>query len=284
MPRIPLLLTILYLGLVQFFFGIGPAQIILSLFILIGTLAHPKSRRFILDIFPFAIFGMLYDLLRAVPKSWAGPIHVIWPYELEKMLFGFFHDGIKITPNEFFMTHTHPLLDVLTALTYSLHMLIPIGFFVWAWIQERPVAREFAQVFLVMNLFAFLTYLAFPVAPPWYVEQYGLTVGDWSIPGSAAGLIRFDRLIGIPYFQDIYAKSAWVYGAVPSMHAGFPVLMILYAHKIFSKGVLPFYLFMGLIWFAAIYLGHHYVIDLLAGGMYALASWFLMRRIFRVSK
>ncbi len=238
-----------------------------------------KTKAFVKDILPFAAFGILYDLLRYIPKGWAGSIHVAWPHQLESFLFGFTWQGQTVIPNDFFRLHTHTLLDLTTAITYSLHIVVPLGFFLFAWFKERPVARQFAWCFLIANLAAFATYILLPVAPPWYVEQYGLGPGRWDVIGDAAGLKNFDLLIGVPYFQNVYAKSAWVHGAVPSMHAGFPLLVVLFAHKILKKGVIPLYFFMFLVWFSAVYLRHHYIIDLLAGALYVSVTFLLYEKI-----
>ena len=273
----PLFFSAGYLLLIHFIMGIRWEHIGLISLVLTAYYAHPLSRRLIVDILPFAFFGMLYDFLRILPKSWAGTIRVAGPYHLENKLFGFSFGGERIIPCDFFLTHTHPLLDLLTGLTYSLHVVVPIGFVLYALLKDREVGRRFAWTFFLANLFAFLTYVLLPVAPPWYVELYGFAPADWSIPGNAAGLIRFDHLIGIPYFQKVYAENAWVFGAIPSMHAGFPFLVVLFARKLLPRGWWLLFVFMLLVWFSAVYLRHHYIIDLLAGALYAWTAFRITR-------
>lgn len=278
-PLIPILLASFYFLLVYGSMGLRIEHLLLVIFALACYYLHPKTRLFILDFFPFVLFGALYDFLRIYPKNWAGPIHVVWPYELEKALFGFFFQGEKIIPNDFFRLHPLPLLDLLTGFTYSLHMMIPIGFAFYAWIRKPDLSREFTRAFLLANLLAFITYIALPVAPPWYVELYGLRAADWSIPPSAAGLLHFDRLIGHPYFEKIYGENAWPFGAIPSMHAGYPLLVVLYARRLLKKGMVPLYSFLAFVWFSAVYLRHHYIIDLLCGALYVLLAFAIVRKI-----
>ncbi|MBI3540619.1 MAG: inositol phosphorylceramide synthase [Deltaproteobacteria bacterium] len=275
---LPVVLAATYLLLLHFLMGLRSEHVALIGFILGCYYAHPRSRQFALDFLPAALFGVIYDFLRILPKSWAGSIHVVWPYQLEKILFGFYHQGTKIIPCEFFQNHHYPFVDFVTGATYSLHVVVPLAFALLIWFKKRDLAQQFLWAFFLVNIFAFITYVVLPVAPPWYVQQYGLTPGHWSIPPSAAGLIRFDQLIGTPYFQNVYAKNAWVFGAIPSMHGGFPWLVILFAHQIFSKrAMIPFYLFMALVWFSAVYLGHHYIIDLIAGGIYSAITVIIIR-------
>lgn len=274
---VPSLLTALYFITIHWSMGLRIEHILLSGFVLVCYYLHPRTRRFALDFLPFVLFGILYDFLRIFPKNWAGPIHVAWPYEMEKLLFGFHYEGQVITWNEFFRTHTSIPLDLITGVTYSLHMVIPLGFAFLSWLKHPIESRRFIQAFLLVNFFAFVTYIAFPAAPPWYIEQYGFVPANWSLVGSPGGLANFDHFFGANYFHDIYAKGSWVFGAIPSMHAGFPLLVILFAHRFLKKGMTPLYLYMFLIWFSAVYLRHHYVIDLIAGVLYVFVAYFLVR-------
>ena len=54
------------------------------------------------------------------------------------------------------------------------------------------------------------------------------------------------------------------------MHAGFPLLVALFARRIMGRVSALFFIHAGLAAFAAVYLNHHYVIDLLAGWAFAL--------------
>lgn len=269
----------LYLLLVNRSMGLRAEHLLLTGFVLVCYYLHTKSRQFALDFLPFAFFGAMYDFLRIYPKNWAGPIHIDWPYHLEKMFFGFNYHGRVITPNEFFLTHHYALLDVVTGLAYSLHMVVPIGFAFISWLRHPLESRRFIQAFLLVNFFAFITYIAFPVAPPWYVELYGFAPASWSLPSNAAGLSHFDELFGVTYFHDIYAKNAWVFGAIPSMHSAFPLLVILFARRFMTKGLIPLYIYMFLIWFSAVYLCHHYIIDLASGVLYVLVAFFLIKAL-----
>ncbi len=270
-----------YLILVRAFIGLRLEHFLLTGLIVGCYCFAGRTRHFVEDFIPFALFGALYDFLRIFPKEWAGAIHVVGPYLLEQKLFGYSCAVGRCIPTDFFKNVQHPVLTVVTSLAYSLHMVVPLILAFCLWVKDRRLTQQFAWAFFLANLFAFATYLFFPAAPPWYVEIYGLKAADWSIPPNAAGLLRFDQIIHFPYFAGVYAKSAWVFGAIPSMHAGFPVLEILFAHKIFKKGVWPFYLFMLTVWFAAVYLRHHYVIDLLSGALYVLAAYFLVTLITR---
>ena len=91
---------------------------------------------------------------------------------------------------------------------------------------------------------------------------------------SPAALVRFDALVGIPYFAGFYRRSADVFGSIPSLHCAYPLVVFLYARELgrrwLSAVLLAFYL---LVVFSAVYLQHHYVLDALLGTLYALAGY-----------
>lgn len=265
---IPLLLAGSYLILVHLTIGLRWEHILVMVINLLAYALHPRTRQLAMDLLPLTTFGIIYDLLRLYPKEWTGPIQVEIPYQVESFLFGF--------PSQFLGQHLHPFLDLISGVAYSLHLVIPIGFAFLVWFKDRELIRQFCWTILITNLFAFATFILLPTAPPWYVMKYGLVPANWNVPADAVGLLRCDQLLGFPYFETMYQKNAWVFGAIPSMHAAFPFLVLLFAHRLFGKFIFLIYIYMFLVWFAAVYLGHHYVIDLIAGVLYVLLAFWVV--------
>ncbi len=260
-----------YLAIVTLTQPLRPEHFALVGFVCLLYFAHQKTRRWAIDFFPFALFGIIYDFLRIIPKSWAGPIHIAGPHQLEHLLFrslGFSEDFI---PTDFFLTHQHATLDIITGLLYGCHVFVPIGFALYLWAKGSEKFHSFLWAFFAMNMLAFVTYVFYPVAPPWYVSQFGYESLGWDVPAtlSVAGLSRFDAFFGITYYTETYSRAAWVFGAVPSMHAAFPFMISLFARQILPRGKWLFYIYSAAIAFSAVYLNHHYVIDILAGWAYA---------------
>ena len=59
--------------------------------------------------------------------------------------------------------------------------------------------RSNAAAFLVMNIFADLTYVLYPAAAPWYVAKVGFVQPLGPIPGDPAGLIRFENSLVLEF-------------------------------------------------------------------------------------
>ncbi|OLD07968.1 MAG: hypothetical protein AUI90_08160 [Deltaproteobacteria bacterium 13_1_40CM_3_69_14] len=141
--------------------------------------------------------------------------------------------------------------------------------------------RTFALAFLVVNLLGFATYFIFPVAPPWYVTEYGLGPARLDVHPAAAAASRFDLLLGTHFFDGIYGRGIDVYGAYPSLHVAYPLLVVWAAFRTAElrwarAPAIGFFLLMCL---SAVYLQHHYVIDVLLGIAYASATLALLEGV-----
>jgi len=63
------------------------------------------------------------------------------------------------------------------------------------------------------------------------------------------------------------------FAAFPSMHSALPLLVFLFAYKIWKWKALPVIVIPVGTWFSAVYLGEHYVVDVLGGIAYATAAF-----------
>ncbi len=238
---------------------------------LVGYYFNDTSRRFVKAFSFFIIFWIIYDGMRVVPNYTINTVHIQQPYEFEKWFFGIIDAGKTLTPNEYFAIHSHKILDFLSGFFYINWMPIPLGFGVYLFIKDKALFLQFSAAFLLVNLVGFAIYYIYPAAPPWYVEKYGFDL-QLGVPGSRAGLERFDTLINYPLFQNIYNKNANVLAAMPSLHATYPLIVLFYSIKkrMNKKIVGIFAIFTLGIWFSAVYSNHHYIIDVLAGIAIAL--------------
>lgn len=238
--------------------------------------ATEDSRKVLIALIPVAIYWLLYDSMRVYPNYLFNEVHIIQPYELEKSLFGILSNGEVLTPNEYMQLHHNKGLDVLTALFYLCWIPVPIGYMVYLYFRGKELLIPFSMVFLLVNILGIIGYYLYPAAPPWYVEQYGFEFIA-NTRGYAAGLLNFDEIMGITMFRDMYDKNANVFAAIPSLHSAFPVILTYFGWKKGLKwGTLAFGIITLGIWFSAIYTNHHYIIDVLLGGLCAVLAvlWF----------
>ena len=138
---------------------------------------------------------------------------------------------------------------------------------------------RFTASFLLINIIGLIIYYIYPAAPPWYVEQHGFDFISGT-PGSAARLLAFDDFFNIDIFKSMYEKNGNVFAAIPSLHSAFPVLLLYYGlvKRMYFISLLFLIVLLG-IWFAAVYTNHHYIIDVLLGGLTAIVSILLLEKV-----
>lgn len=267
-----LLIVGAYIGWIHLAVGARNDHYYLLAFSLVTFYAHPVSRKVIIAFIPFFIYWLLYDSMRIYPNFLFNPVHIAEPYDIEKAWFGISTVQGVLTPNEWFDLHTHPVLDFVSGLFYLCWIPIPIAYGVWLYFKDKHLLAQFSIAFLLVNIVGIAIYYLYPAAPPWYVAEHGFELIP-NTPGNAAGLLRFDELTGLAIFGDMYNKNANVFAAIPSLHAAFPTILLVYGLK---KGLkytsLVFFIILVGIWFAAIYTYHHYIIDVALGGFIALIT------------
>ena len=264
----------------------GTAQIVLVAVALLVSLCGPAVRRLWITALPFAILAAVYDALGLIKVAVAASgVHVAGPYHFDKALFGVEWHGVRLSLNELAARYHWDVVDFVTGVAYLTYVYAVMGFalFLAVWDRSdvgRRRTRALGWTFLGINLAGFVTYLLFPVAPPWYVATHGLGPVDVHAAASPAALVRWDRLVGVPYFARFYASSSDVFGAMPSLHCAYPMLLFWHAREL-RRPLLTAAAagFQALMCFSAIYLQHHYFSDAVVGMTFATAGYFLERAL-----
>jgi len=256
---------LIYIFVSYLLIGFRNEQLILGLIFTSFYVATPTSRKFILGFSIFIVFWIIFDYMKAFPNYLYNDVHIRGLYETERLLFGISSGGVTQTPNEYLAAHSHPLFDVLTGFFYLCWIPAPLALAGYLFYKDRRLFLQFSLTFLLANLVGFIVYYLFPAAPPWYVQYYGFDFVA-ATPGHTAGLARFDQFFGIHLFESMYAKSSNVFAAMPSLHSAYPLIAFYYASKAKLRWAsIVFRIITAGIWISAVYSGHHYVLDVLAG-------------------
>jgi hypothetical protein len=123
---------------------------------------------------------------------------------------------------------------------------------------------------IVLSYGAFITYLLFPAAPPWMASNVGYI--DHITKISTAVWFGW----GIHSYSTLYATlNANPIAAVPSLHAAYPLLDLLFINRLFGKKfAIPFAIYPLTVWFGVVYLGEHFIFDVLLGILYAFVAFY----------
>ncbi|KAG0244012.1 hypothetical protein B0O80DRAFT_458027 [Mortierella sp. GBAus27b] len=238
----------------------------------IGLLIPRRTRQFMLPFFAVAAWLILFYCCRFIPSEWRPHIFTSVLPALENILYG----G---SISEMLATTTSPFKDIMAWIPYGvLHYVMPIVTAILIVFFAPPgTLPVFARTFGYMNVAGVMTQILFPCAPPWYETRYGgLQPAAYTMPGDPGGLARVDDILGIKMYGTTFTASPLVFGAFPSLHSADAVLISLFVVFVFGPRSIPFamgYIFW--IWWATMYLRHHYVVDLVGGGGYAVIAFWI---------
>lgn len=234
-----------------------------------------KTKRLFVGLLPVALVGLLYDAMRFVKNVGlsASRVHLCDLRDAELRWFGINVAGTRVTLHDWLQAHATTWLDVACAIPYGTFLWIVVAYAIFLFVRDFRALQRFTWGFLALNVAGFLTYHIYPAAPPWYYHQYGCAVDLTAAPGAGPNLLRVDALLGLHYYASYYGRASDVFGAVPSLHVAYPLLMITqgwHLHRAWGRTLLvAFYVWLSC---SAVYLDHHWVIDILAGSVYALVT------------
>lgn len=202
---------------------------------------------------------------RFIPSNWRFPIWVRLLPALENIFYG-------ANLSNILSAHQNTFLDIMAWLPYGImHFGAPAVCSAIMFLFAAPgTVPVFAKCFGYMNIIGVLIQLVFPCSPPWYENLYGLAPANYSIHGSPAGLARIDELFGIALYTPGFTGSPMVFGAFPSMHAGSATIEALFMGHVFPRLRPLFITYTLWLWWATMYLSHHYAVDLVGG---SLSEW-----------
>jgi hypothetical protein len=122
---------------------------------------------------------------------------------------------------------------------------------------------------MVLFYAAFTTYYLYPAAPPWLAAQLEL------IPPVSRVLIntlqQFPASAPLALLYQYFSPND--VAAVPSLHGAAPMLLALVAFRLWGWKALGMFVYPLLAGISFVYLGEHYVADILAGWVYALVAF-----------
>jgi len=251
------------LGIFFLVYDIIPGPEFVVLIFLIYAAYNNKTWHFVKDWIPFLIVFMSYEAMNGlVGKISRLNLHS-GPYNLELALFGG-HVPSLILQQSF----RFPVLDYLGAFFYTIYFFVPTIFGFVIWRESHKDYWKYIVALGVLTYSALLTFLAYPVAPPWLNPSL-----------AAQGITRIltdsvDKSLGVPVYKTIYDfLGPNLYAAFPSLHSALPWLVFLFAFKIWKWRALPVLVLPVGTWFSAVYLGEHYVVDIFAGIAYATVAF-----------
>jgi membrane-associated phospholipid phosphatase len=248
---------------------------------------HPREMlQLVIDWAPMVIVLAAYDLTRGVADKLGIGVHFAPMIDFDKAAF------FGQTPTEWLQHHLYdPNVlsgwEVAFTLIYTSYFIVPFALAGWLWARDRLAYLRFAKRLVSLALAGVATYILFPAAPPWLAAEEGLlhnvqrtTSDGWKIIGVGTSVL----------FSEGQASVNLV-AAVPSLHAGFTMLVALFCwERVPWRWLRPLLLlYPAAMAVTLMATGEHYFFDVAAGWVYAGAvmvtwAWWERRRGARAGR
>jgi membrane-associated phospholipid phosphatase len=236
-----------------------------------------RCRQVAFDWLPFTAVLFSYDRTRGLAHQLGIGVHEHDIVAAEKWTFGGVEPTVWLQQHLYDPHHVF-WYDAFFTLVYTSHFLATPILAAVLWLRDRVSWLHYVSRVVLLSIAGLITYIAFPEAPPWMAARDGLTppVERLSARGWIwlhAGNVKHLLERG----QDAGSNPV---AAMPSLHFAFAVLVALFvAQRMRSRWRWLLALYPAAMGMALVYLGEHWVLDLAAGLLYALAAHFAMFRI-----
>jgi len=254
--------------------GIPASRDTLTAWVLVGLLAFSVTnfrrwaRGLVYDWLPFVVVLWLYDLTRGSADGLLFHTHYAAQIDVDRALFG-------VVPTVWLQEHLWHgqahlrWYDYASWLVYLSHFFATTLLAAALWLLAPHRFHRYVATVVTLALLGVTTYALFPAAPPWLatshhlIHAYRLTPAVWS---------------HVPYvnFQTLFEKGARYsnqVAAVPSLHTAFALLVSVTLWPIVPRMLRPLLVLYPIaMGFSLVYLGEHYVVDVLLGYVYVAAA------------
>lgn len=263
--------------------GIPNDSVTVFLFLWVGTIAWnieapPRYHlNFLRDWWLPVVLLVVYFYSRGLTDELGIPVHWQMPIDVDRAMFG----GTIPTETLQAAWCGDPCLrssephwwDLLFTTVYATHFLTGLTLAAVLWMRNRTEWLKWMRRYLAINFAGLICYILYPMAPPWLASEEGylgpiarITSRGWD----DIGLSRIDVIL-----SNVGNPVA----AMPSLHAGIAFLVAFYGIERLRSPwrflLIAYPLAMST---ALVYNGEHYVIDVIAGAVLAVAVLFGCRR------
>ena len=156
------------------------------------------------------------------------------------------------------------LIVVYTSYFFAPHLVA-----VLLWRRAEHAFRTYVTAYVALLFVGLAVFAAAPTAPPWMAAQEG------RLPAVSRIILETASGFSPTFYERSYeAALGNAVAAMPSVHMGVTMLIALVAWRSGRTGLkLAGVAYLLVMAFALVYLGEHYVVDLLAGAAVAAGAW-----------
>jgi membrane-associated phospholipid phosphatase len=243
--------------------------------LVIASVGRPHAvARLTIDFLPVVFFLFAYDLLRGAADGLFDHVFTLPQLRVDEWLFG--GTAPTVSLQRWLWTSGHPQLwDYAALLVYLTYFIVPITVAALLWRYAHHAFRRYVSLWIGLSFAALLTYALYPATPPWLASRQGfLPHVSRIVPYLSRDLgINLTRVMGSQQFVNKVA-------AVPSLHAATALLIALFFWSWTKRWRWLLVLYPLAMAASLVYLGEHYVSDVLLGWVYAVVVFVLGNRVY----
>lgn len=242
--------------------------ILLAVFVVLG-----QTRTFILRFAPFCGLLLVYESFRGIADDLTETVN-IWPMiNFDTAIFG---QLPTITLQNWLWHGALSWYDFYFYFLYTIHFVAPLILAVVIWKLRPWLYWQYVAALTGLSFAAFITYVVFPAAPPWMASDMGLIDQIHRISGDVW------TAMGISNFSTVYNNlSPNLVAAVPSLHSAYPLLFTQFVWLCFGFKKTWWVIFYPIsMWIGVVYMGEHYVMDVVLGALYAVIIFYTGAFVF----
>jgi hypothetical protein len=239
-----------------------------------------RWKQLMLDWLPLIVVLFGYGILRGYAA------HTLWGQR------SFLHGTMVqafVTPQVWFDTHVFSVdptvqlqrwlyrpglhfWDYLVWVCYMSHFFASFIIAGVLWKTNHARFRRYVPLFVGLTFIGYITYVLYPAMPPWMASQFGRMPATTRIIDQVWAHLHLG--LGVSLFAG-GSKFDNNVAAMPSLHGAYPLLICLFFWKAASnrKRILlaAYPICMA---FSLVYTAEHFVIDILVGWTYAIATFY----------
>ncbi len=244
-----------------------------TLWLLAVLVAGFGSRVFLRHLAPFLVLFILYFALSGLADDLNDTVHYMPMAHFDMWL------GGGELPTRWLQGHMWDgqvrWYDFYFYLLYTAHFITPLVVAVLIWKRRPEMYWTYVGAIMGLSFAAFVTYVVFPAAPPWLSSDYHL------IPQIHRVSHDIWEAVGITDPDTLYSRlSPNLVAAVPSLHSAYPLLILIFLSRLFGwRRVWWVAIYPVSLWIGIVYMGEHYVFDILAGLLYTLIACLVSFRV-----
>lgn len=247
--------------------------------LIVASVGSPRGGpwRVVRDWLPVVLVLILYDLTRGAAEDLLGISAHVRPQLVVDEWIGFGEVPSVRLQDALYSPGPVQWWEVGVTLMYISHFFVPFVVAAVFWLCDRERYWQYIRRFVTLSFAAAVTFVLFPAVPPWLASRLGEL--DPLVRTAPRGWAVIDLQIA----QDVLElgqRTANVVAAIPSLHAGYAVLVAWAMWPSFGRvGRTVLVAYAGAMGFVLVLTAEHYVIDILIGWAYVAAVCLTWDRI-----